>query len=157
MNTIHIDMDGTIYSLYEIENWLSRLSQRDATVFNEEAPRKNLPRIIKALSALKAQGWRIEIVTWAPIGVTEEDPFFNEVAQEKTNWIVSNFPIADDIIIQPYGTPKFEYLTYEQAEGWHILVDDNKAIRKEWRACGENFLTINASRSYVKALEGLIG
>jgi hypothetical protein len=35
-------------------------------------------------------------------------------------------------------------------------VDDNKEVRHEWRAHGENFKTINASRAYVRELEGLV-
>ena len=40
------------------------------------------------------------------------------------------------------------------------LVDDNKEVRQEWRSHSceyVKFKTINASRSYVRELEGLVG
>ena len=46
--------------------------------------------------------------------------------------------------------------TYEVA----YLVDDNKEVRQEWRSHSceyVKFKTINASRSFVRELEGLVG
>lgn len=37
-NIICFDMDGTVASLYEVDNWLSKLEKEDSSPFADAAP-----------------------------------------------------------------------------------------------------------------------
>ena len=160
-NTLWFDMDGTIYPLYKMTFWLRRLENKDATVFNEIGVHKSVQRIRQAITALQKMGWQVGVITWAPKGVDRADPFFAEVVHEKKAWLRYYFPEIQlaNFYCLTYETDKTEIVKMnvkQFEEGTHILVDDNKIVRKDWRAAGKNFLTINANRSFCKELEGLI-
>ena len=160
-NTLWFDMDGTIYPLYKMTTWLYRLENKDATVFNEISVHKSAQRIRQAITALQKMGWQVGVITWAPKDVDRSDPFFAEVEREKRHWLHYYFPEIhhSNFYCLTYGTDKTEIVKInvkQFEEGTHILVDDNKMVRKDWRAAGKNFLTINANRSFCKELEGLV-
>ena len=157
MNTIWFDMDGTIYELYRIPNWLERVREMDASVFSDGFPRNEYERIDIAVEALIEQGWQVGVITWAPKGATMEE--VNEVGEVKFDWLCRYFPALSNghFACIPYGESKAQFLE-EMGDGYEVnyLVDDNKEVRHEWRSHGENFKTINASRAYVRELEGLV-
>ena len=157
-NTIWFDMDGTIYPLYTRENWLSRLINNDASVFEEGAYRKSLPQIREAICGLIENGWTVGVITWAPKNVAANTVFFEEVRNAKMAWLGYYFPEIDmeNFFCLEYGTPKAEIIPRENGNT-HILIDDNMIVRKMWRACGENFLTIDANKKNTKKLFGLLG
>lgn len=158
MNTIWFDMDGTIYELYRIPNWLERVRQMDMSVFSDGFPRNDYERIDVAVEALSAAGWRVGVVTWAPKGATLHE--INEVGRVKFDWLCRFFPALADghFACIPYGDSKANFVVEMESagDGLNILVDDNKYVRADWRTYGENFKTINASRSFVRELEGLV-
>ena len=162
MKSIWFDMDGTIAELYKVEGWLSALRSNDWSVYSKCAPRHNYQRINMAIEALIANGWQVGVITWASKGIGWGDDL-NEIANEKFNWLCRFFPALADghFACIPYGYSKADLLeekydTYDVA----YLVDDNKEVRQEWRSHSceyVKFKTINASRAYVRELEGLVG
>ena len=157
MNTIWFDMDGTIYELYRIPNWLERVREMDTSVFSDGFPRNDYDRIDIAVEALIEQGWQVGVITWAPKGATMDE--INEVSEVKFNWLCKFFPALANgkFACIPYGESKAQFLIdMGEARTLNILVDDNKYVRADWRKHGEQFKTINATRSFVRELEGLV-
>lgn len=156
-NTIWFDMDGTIYPLYKQENWLERLEDRESAIFSVGQTRKTLPQIRAIIRTLIRQGWTVGVITWAPKDVTSNDLYFDDVRNAKMQWLGYYFPEIkmENFFCLEYGTPKAEIIPKEN-KFTHILIDDNKVIRKMWRDCGKNFLTINANKGFCKILKGLV-
>lgn len=163
--TIWFDMDGTLYDLYKIPDWLTRLENHHWAVFNFPGfERSNICRIRAAIQALKKAGWTVGIITWAPKGIQWWDEMLAEVECIKGEWVDKNIPeLADDdttFACIPYGESKAQFLLDAEAAGdINYLVDDNKEVRRDWRShsiSGCEFRTINASRAYYRELEGLV-
>ena len=72
-------------------------------------------------------------------------------------WLGYYFPEIkmENFFCLEYGTLKAEIIPKEN-KFTHILIDDNKVIRKMWRDCGKNFLAINANKGFCKILKGLV-
>ena len=162
MNSIWFDMDGTIADLYKVEGWLPKLRSNNWSVYSECTPRHNYQRINAAIEALTANGWQVGVITWASKGIGWGKDL-DKIAEVKFNWLCKFFPALADgkFACIPYGYSKADFLE-EMGDGYTVsyLVDDNKEVRQEWRSHSceyVKFKTINASRSYVRELEGLVG
>ena len=165
MNSIWFDMDGTIAELYKVEGWLQKLRNNDWSVYSECAPRHNYKRINAAIEALIENGWQVGVITWGSKGI-DWGRELNEISDIKFGWIHKFFPAftSGKFACIPYGYSKADFLE-EMGDGdceYDIayLVDDNKEVRQEWRSHSceyVKFKTINASRSFVRELEGLVG
>lgn len=156
---IWFDMDGTIYELYEIPDWLECLQEKRYSVYNQAGKaRVNLDRIREAVRALTAQGWEVGIITWAGKNVKRGSWEFEAIAHFKREWTAHNFPeLLDNFQLLEYGESKADYAP--ASYDLNILVDDNTEVREAWRKYtseGSQFKTINASRSYARMLEELI-
>ena len=162
MKSIWFDMDGTIAELYKVEGWLTSLREKDWSVYNECAPRHNYQRINAAIEALVEQGWEVGVITWGSKGIGWSKDL-DEIGEIKFNWLCKFFPTLADghFACIPYGYSKAQYLEeMDDIYAVAYLVDDNKEVRENWRSYSnkfEQFKTINASRSYVRQLEGLLG
>lgn len=168
MKSIWFDMDGTIAELYKVKNWLSDLRAGDWSVYDKCLPRHNFERINAAIEALTANGWQVGVITWASKGI-DWGAELTTIGDIKFDWLCRFFPALADgkFACIPYGESKAEFLS-EMGDNYSVayLVDDNKEVRADWRKFGkyrleEGFLceykTINASRAYVRELEGLVG
>lgn len=162
--TIWFDMDGTLYDLYKIPGWLAMLENEQWHVFDQPGyARANIHRINDAIRALKASGWTVGVITWAPKDVVEGAHDIDMVAEHKYDWLANNVPelTEDDspFMCVPYGENKARVLHLSGFRGdVNYLVDDNKEVRRAWRAwdSDSDFKTINASRAYYRELEGLV-
>ena len=165
MKGIFFDLDGTIAELYKVEGWLESLRSNDWSVYRKCAPRHNYQRINTAIEALIENGWQVGVITWASKGIgwgTDLD----EIARVKFDWLCRFFPALADgrFACIPYGYSKADFLE-EMGDAYNVayLVDDNKEVRHDWRSHSHNnrnyteYKTINASRSFVRELEGLVG
>lgn len=154
------DLDGTIYNLYAISDWEKRLRAEDETVYNEEGCKKgDWRRLQDAVTMARENGYKIGIITWLTMRPSRTYEFEMRSSIEKHKWIRKNYSdlLSDGLFIAvPYGMKKHLIAKAVDDEGIHILVDDNKAIRKEWRKCGHGFHAVNASISFIKPLENLI-
>jgi len=147
-------MDGTIYRLYDVPNWLERLRAEDETVYDVKSyERKSLKHIRGAVQALIARGVNVGILTWC--AMDGANAFNERTLQAKWNWARRLFPElvnGGNFRGMPYGTPKHEIAYNVDPDAIHILVDDNNEVRKHWRAMGKNFHAINAKKGFIKQL-----
>ena len=162
MKSIWFDMDGTIAELYKVEGWLEALRSNDWSVYSKCVPRHNYQRINAAIEALIENGWQVGVITWASKGIGWSKEL-REIAEIKYSWLRRFFPALAEgnFACIPYGYSKADFLE-EMDDIYEVsyLVDDNKEVRQEWRSHSceyVKFKTINASRSFVRELEGLVG
>ena len=161
MNSIWFDMDGTIAELYKVKNWLSDLRSNDWSVYDRCLPRAHYERINAAIEALIENGWQVGVITWASKGI-DFGGELNAISDIKFEWLCRFFPALADgrFACIPYGYDKGQFMLemYDDYNPYDIsyLVDDNKEVRAAWRKHGENFKTIDASRSFHRAIEGLV-
>lgn len=163
--TVWFDMDGTLYDLYNIPGWLELLQMEEPGIFRHGQPMYNPFFIRQAILALIAHGWQVGVITWAPKGVAEEEPFFIETKRAKQEWLRRHYPeLLENFYCLPYGGSKsvcacdhWKERSLDPDMGVQILVDDNMLVRDEWASGWEShFKTIDANSDYVKTLEGLV-
>lgn len=163
--TVWFDMDGTLYDLYNIPGWLELLQLEEPGIFQHGQPMYNSFFIRQAILALIAHGWQVGVITWAPKGVAEEEPFFIETKRAKQEWLRRHYPeLLENFYCLPYGESKsvcacdhWKERSLDPDMGVQILVDDNMLVRDEWVSGWEShFKTIDANSDYVKTLEGLV-
>lgn len=162
MASIWFDLDGTLYELYKIPNWLERLERKDWNVFVDGKPRKHHERTREAIKALQAKGWTVGCITWGSRGLTKEKEL-QGIAEKKKEFLAKYFPeLLENFYCLPYGASKalpimHNYCCIRPSKQINYLVDDNKIVRENWRTYGQEFgfKTINASRSFVRELEAL--
>ena len=137
--------------------WMRRGAQARTT--------KAKARIEQAIDALIAHGWQVGVITWAPKGVAEEEPFFIETKRAKQEWLRRHYPeLLENFYCLPYGESKsvcacdhWKKRSLDPDMGVQILVDDNMLVRDEWVDGWEtHFKAIDANSDYVKTLEGLV-
>ena len=81
---IFFDLDGTLYDLYNIENWLDSLQNEDATVFERGNFIGNYDEFIAIVKELMFKGYTFGVISWLPMYATPE--FENECAEVKRKW-----------------------------------------------------------------------
>lgn len=142
------DMDGTIADLYGVNGWLEMLRNSDPTPYKVARPLVDMMELVKVLTTLKANGWKIAVTTW--LAKDSDTSYDNLVRQAKLDWLNNyNFPF-DEIHLVKYGTTKAN-CTRKKAD-FQILVDDNEKIRKGWKLGG----TINANENILKEIKKLL-
>lgn len=144
---IWFDLDGTLYNLYKVPDWLPRLRREDVSVYCEQGfERGSINRIIEACKALKEAGFHIGVISWAGKGVSKKDDFFNLTRTVKMQWVEQYFPVAEQVIVCEYGKEKSLFAVYGD-----VLVDDSLEVRKNWRR-NLGSRAINAKKGYIKEL-----
>lgn len=148
---IWFDLDGTLYNLYKVPDWLPRLRQEDVGVYCEQGfERASIRRIVEACNALKEAGYHIGVISWAGKGVSRKDEFFEQTRLVKTQWVEQYFPVAEKVIICEYGKEKSLFAVYGD-----VLVDDSLEVRKNWRR-NLGSRAINAKKGYIKKLYKIV-
>ena len=156
--TIYFDLDGTIYDLYNIENWLEKLNNENEEVFNEGRSIVDTydSRFTDVIFGLLNCGYTFGVISWLPMYSTPE---FNEkVRQEKIKWCQKYLPFItlDNINIIPYGVPKQKAIVKKSKEMW--LIDDNKEVCKVWETPKERkYKNVNESFDVIDALIEILG
>lgn len=141
------DMDGTIADLYNVENWLEMLGASNPTPYIIAKPIYDTYSLNNLLDLLKAQGWKIAVVSW--VAKECDDMFKQAIRTAKIDWLNRyGFPY-DEIHIVKYGTTKMNCV--RKFEGRKVLVDDNEKVRKGWN--GE---TIDATKNILTQLVDLM-
>jgi len=124
--TFYFDMDGTIADLYGVDGWLSDLENERVRPYAEARPLVDCERLIKAILALKAEGYRFSIISWT--SKTGSAEYRKEIRKAKVEWIKKYFPNCfDEIHVVKYGTPK-----HWIAKDKGILFDDEEKNRTSW-------------------------
>lgn len=148
---IMFDMDGTVYDLYGVPNWLEKLENSDVSAYCDGAPLVNLRELEKVCRALIKNGYEIGVITWLS---KNGSPRFNRnTALTKKMWVENNMPYVTKFTAQTYGTPKQKALNRSVKKA--ILVDDNNEVRKMWDTPKQR-KSIDAKGDIIKALWELL-
>jgi len=145
--TIYFDLDGTVYPLYQQENWLSRITETfDPTIYMIEDTLVDAVDLLEVLLDLVECGYSIGVVSWLAGDSPAE--YCKAVRAAKREWVKKFLPMATEIHIVRYGTPKHWVVS-----GAGILVDDVAEMRDAWNKGA----TINATKDIIKILRNLEG
>lgn len=120
---VYLDMDGTIYPLYEQKNWLARLRAEDKTVFSAN---EQMITETELYTHFPTDKYEITIFSMTPLGATKK--YADEVIEVKNEWLDKYFPTLQRRIYRAYGHSK-NLRNSNNA----ILVDDSEIIRKNFK------------------------
>lgn len=125
--TMYFDMDGTLFDLYGVEDWLPMLEAKDPTPYKIAEPLIRFSTFARLINAVQRKGIKIGVISWLAKNSTPE--YDLAVTTAKMEALKRRLPSVkwDYIHIIPYGTPKYEYATDED-----ILFDDEDKNRMEW-------------------------
>lgn len=148
MRTIYFDMDGTLAGLFFIKGFKEMLAKEDTTPYEIAKPLFKADEMKTVIDALKADDWRIGIISYTG---TETTPEFDKATETaKKSWLAKYFPYADEINIVK---PTISKVTFAKSAD-DVLVDDATKNRTEWENTGRK--TINAYfRAKTPMLEAL--
>ena len=123
------DMDGTLAGLFFVKGFKDALAKEDSTPYEIANPLFKADEMKNVISALKADGWKIGIISW--LSKSGSDTYGERVAKTKEAWLKKHLGSVnfDEIKIAKYGTPK-QFLA-DHAFG--ILFDDEAGNREAWR------------------------
>ena len=71
MATIWFDLDGTIYDLYGVENWLEKLRSSDTTPYENGSALVDLAELESVLEEL-GEDYEVGVITWLAMGASKE-------------------------------------------------------------------------------------
>lgn len=151
MKKIYFDMDGTVYDLYGMENWLEMLRNEEKGAFTLGKSLVDMDKLKRVCIELIGIGYQIGIITWLPMGANLE--YCEVCTEEKRNWAEKNMPYISEFYALEYGTPKQYAPARRAAEMW--LVDDNKEVREMW-ITEKQRKAIDANDDIIKALERIL-
>ena len=126
--TIYLDMDGTIANLYDQKDWLKRLHEEDAAVFEECAPMVTEEEILKLFPT---ENFELKILSMTPKNASKN--YCEKVVKAKNEWLDKFFPSFTNRIYMKYGKNK-NLKNSSQA----ILIDDSEEIRLNFRGIALN-------------------
>lgn len=145
--TIYFDLDGTLYDLYSQPRWLERITtEADPTAYaNDSATMVNMVALHETLFTLMEQGWSIGVISWLARGSSRE--YDIAVRRIKRDWVKRFLPMATEVHIVKYGTPKHSVAYSTNA----VIVDDAPEVLTTWNRGA----TIDATQNILPLLEGL--
>lgn len=146
---INFDLDGTLYNLYSMENWLSRIEQEEKNVFTDGEFITNYDEFIECIDLLKERGYKFNVITWLPMGASKA--YEKQCTEEKLKWIEKYLPFVEKIKITPYGKEKHKQIK----QG--VLIDDNKVVCSMWNGSNRKAINVSEKFNVVKALRKIIG
>lgn len=124
---IYFDLDGTIYDLYSIPNWLQLLREEQPTAFTQGRPLFNHD-FYKVVASLLSKGVQFGVITWLPM---QASPEYEEICRaEKIQWCKDYLPFISTFAAQSYGTPKQQAIKSRTRND--IIIDDNLDICQMW-------------------------
>ena len=130
MKNVYFDMDGTIYDLYNLPDWLAKL-RNEISPFLDTESLVDIKTMAHLINVLRIQGNTFGVITWLPRDASE---YFEELcAQDKAEILDRDFgtDAFDTFEAIKFGTPKHTTvgrpLTRED-----VLIDDNWEILSEW-------------------------
>lgn len=150
MKKIYFDMDGTVYDLYGMENWLEMLRNEEKGAFTLGNALVDTVALKEVCLRLIAKGYQIGIITWLPMGASLE--YCEICTKEKRRWAENNMPYISEFYALEYGVPKQYAPARRAAEMW--LVDDNKEVREMW-VTEKQRKAIDATENIINALVAL--
>jgi len=146
---IYFDLDGTLYALYDQPLWLERITTlADPTAYAaEDATMVDMVALQEVLLDLMDEGYGVGVVSWLARNATED---YNKAVREvKREWIKKFLPMATEVHIVKYGTPKHQIINNKEGA---IIVDDTAEVRDAWK----HGATIDATGDIIARLRELV-
>ena len=105
--TIYLDLDGTVYDLYNIPNWEQKLRAEVPNMYNQNRPLYT-ERIHTIVSALLKLGVKFNAIT--KLSMTATKNYAELTTAEKKSWVRTNLPFVSNINCIPYADHKYNYI-----------------------------------------------
>ena len=122
---VYMDLDGTVYDLYNVTEWLGKVNLEDAQVFSEGNFIGNYRyRDWEICNKLLTKGVQFGVITWLPLQASPE--FETECAEIKRLWVKKFMPFVTEFTAQSYGVPKQNAIV-KRCKRMYLL-DDNQSI-----------------------------
>lgn len=123
---IYFDLDGTLASLYSVENWLNYLLAEDTYPYAAAAVMHNMSLLARYLHKVQKKGYSIGIISWT--SKSGSDEYHKNIDKVKRAWLNKHLPsvVWNEIKIVRYGTNKYNEC------GGGILFDDEERNRNNW-------------------------
>lgn len=150
---IYFDLDGTVYNLYGVENWLEKLRNEISGAFLEGDFLVDYENFMSCIEELIRQSYIFGVITWLPM---QASPEYEEICRkEKIEWINDYLPFVSEINICSYGIPKQNCIQKRAKE--MFLIDDNAEVCKMWETSTQRIaININEEYTVVDALNEII-
>lgn len=151
---IYFDLDGTVYDLYNVNNWLEKLRTEQSNVFLDGNFMGDYEEFLDCIQALTVLGYTFGVITWLPM---QASPEYEEICrQKKIKWINEKMPFVSEINICSYGIPKQDCI--QKKANSMILIDDNSEVCKMWETPKQrkainlinDFTVVDALKSIIK-------
>lgn len=126
--SINWDMDGTIASLYDVPDWLSKLRAEDPSPYLDAEPMWDMKKLNEILEKLREAGWEINVITWLSMNSSEE--YKDAVREAKKAWLQKWGFVYDHFHGVQYGATKAD--SVRERTDYGILIDDNAKVRDGW-------------------------
>lgn len=127
--TFVFDMDGTLFDLYGVDNWLPQLRAEDTSPYLAAKPMINFSLLARYLNRIQRAGHKIMVVSWTSKESSPE--YHSQVAWTKFKSLRRHLPSVhwDAIIFANYGTEKSTLVKDSKA----FLFDDDEGVRVNWQ------------------------
>lgn len=127
--TFVFDMDGTLFDLYGVEDWLPQLRAEDTSPYLAAKPMINFSLLARYLNRIQRAGHKIMIVSWTSKESSSE--YHSQVAWAKFKSLRRHLPSVhwDAVIFANYGTEKSALVKDSKA----FLFDDDEDVRTNWQ------------------------
>lgn len=127
--TFVFDMDGTLFDLYGVDNWLPQLRAEDASPYLAAKPMINFSLLARYLNRIQRAGHKIMVVSWTSKESSPE--YHSQVAWAKFKSLRRHLPSVhwDAIIFANYDTEKSTLVKDSKA----FLFDDDEGVRTNWQ------------------------
>ena len=127
--TFVFDMDGTLFDLFGVDNWLPQLRAEDISPYLAAKPMINFSLLARYLNRIQRAGHKIMVVSWTSKGSSSE--YHSQVAWAKFKSLRRHLPSVhwDAVIFANYGTEKSTLVKDSKA----FLFDDDESVRANWQ------------------------
>lgn len=125
--TIYFDMDGTIFDLYGVNNWLEDIKAEKERPYLKAKPMVDFEELAEVLRKLQEKQVEIAVISWLAKYSTQE---YKKKVRRAKRQMLKTIPIQfDKIHLVQYGTPKERVA---QNKEYRILFDDDDLVLKQW-------------------------
>ena len=147
---IYMDLDGTVYDLYNVVNWLEKLNLEDAQVFSEGDFIGNYNEFWEICNKLLAKGVQFGVITWLPMQASSE--YETECTEIKRLWAKKFMPFVTEFTAQSYGVPKQNAIV-KRCKRMYLL-DDNSEVCEMWKT-NKMRIAINVNKGELTTIQAL--
>jgi phosphoglycolate phosphatase-like HAD superfamily hydrolase len=151
MARIIFDMDGSLFDLYSVDNWLEKLRSFNPSPYRDARPLFNQELLRQQLETLRGKGYQLIIVSW--LSKESKSDYDLKVRLAKRESLAKHIGLRyfQEIHLVKYGTRKAKYKLNDN----DILYDDDVNVLRNWKKAGG--IIVNAKQTNIhKFLNGLI-